>query len=54
VNGTVIKDVTGAPWETVHTISSTGTYTLTARAYDDGGAVTTSASVVVKANRGRR
>jgi hypothetical protein len=54
VNGTIVGNVTAAPWQTVHTISSPGTYTLTARAYDNAGAATTSASVIVKANRGGR
>jgi hypothetical protein len=55
VNGTVVRDVTVAPWQTGHTISSPGTYTLTARAYDNAGAVTTSAAVVLRANkRGQR
>jgi hypothetical protein len=54
VNGTIVGNVTAAPWQTAYTISSAGTYTVTARAYDNGGAATTSASVIVKAKRGGR
>jgi hypothetical protein len=52
VNGSVIASDTAAPWATPWTPSSAGTYTLTARAYDNVGALATSSPVSITAQAG--
>ncbi len=48
VNGTTVTNLTAASWEAAHSFSSPGTYTWTARTYDNAGAVK---SVVVRVRR---
>ena len=47
VNGAVVTNDTAAPWTTTWTAGAVGNYTLTARAYDDAAAATTSSSVSI-------
>ena len=48
VNSTVVTNLTAASWEAAHSFLSPGTYTWTARTYDNAGAVK---SVVVRVRR---
>ena len=47
VDGQVVADDTAAPWTATWTASGTGTHGIVARAYDDAGAVVSSAPVDV-------
>jgi hypothetical protein len=47
VNGTTVNTDVAAPWSAVWTTTATGSHTLTARAYDNAGAVTVSPAVRV-------